>query len=521
MHETQQKIISLFKNNSSELSTSQILDRLDENYVSLRKNLGNKSKEDSQDTKGQIAKLHRKLLHHINKLVDLDILRLAKHGEKGEKFFLLNLADNEELVTVGIKKRILVSKPIMPLMPIEGYEHSGIVAKYEAATWIDRLNSVVLRCEKISSIKELSKILAENIFSCINDAICLEEFNSLINKEDVSEFVEKLSLDLENYGKEISIVVELSNIKNIENFEKFLNSIRKNIFIIFNIEKNDLQEYFKLFSKIAEAYSRNRAVIYIKNKSIHPSPYFLGRAGPYSIEEKDWISHETKDQVCVACTQSSIILDVGRFISKYSLNSDKFSELVLNISKSILSANSLQRRKSQDYFKSIISLNHNKEFLNISRNYIRFWNFGLSQEGINQDFVINLISEAKKKVDSFSRAEEIIYNSCGMPSRFKLAFSCAFKESAENISEAKYSQLEITNFEDFYTQKIKKEISAREIVSEIFNGGNDVTFHRLGPITPQEFIREISAILSTYRLPFFSYNFEKIKGDMKITSYFG
>jgi len=520
MHETQQKIISLFRKSSKELSTSQILESIDNSYTELKKQLDSGSKDKIKLTRDKIAQLHRKILHHINKLTDADILRIVKHGEKGEKFFSLNLEDNEELISIDLKKRAIIPSPSVPIMPIEGYEQKGIVTKYEPATWIDKLNSVVIRCEKIGSLKELTKILNEKVFSCINDAVCLENFQALLNKEHALEFLERISEDSENYGKKVSIVITLSEIKNLQNFEEFLSSVKKNIFLIFNVRSQDLQEHFKLLSRIVEIYSKKKNELYFKNKTLHPSPYFLGRAGPYSIGEKDWLSADIKEHICVACCQSSLIVDVNKFTSLYSLDTEKFTELILNISKSILSANSLQRRKSEEYFKNIIQLNNKKDVLSVPRNYIRFWNYGLSQKDIDPELVINMISESKKKIDSFSRAEEIIYNSCGMPSRFSLAFSCAFKGSDEKLSEAKYSALEIKNFEDLYRKNVKAKVKDREIISEIFDGGNSVTFHRSGSMTPEEVIREISIIFNSYNLPFFSYNFENVKGDLKITNFF-
>jgi hypothetical protein len=522
MHETDQKIISIFRREANELSTSQILELINSKYANLRNRLNLTPKENSKKIKQEIAKLHRRTLHHINKLVNLGILKLVKHGERGEKFFSLNLSDNEEIISTGIKKRILVSKPSMPVMPIEGYEQKGIVTKYEPATWIDRLNSVIIRCEKVNSTEQLYKILNEDIFSSINDAVCLDSFEQLINKSNITEFLEKINSNAEDYGKKISIIISISKIKNKKNFQKFLNSLEtelSNLIFIFNINSNDLQEHFDIFNRIINIYARKKLILYIKNKNLYEAPYFLGRIGPYCIDKKEWFSDEVNEQICIACSQLSIIVDVNRFYLEYGLDTKKFSELLLNISKSILSANSLQRRKSEEYFKNIIALNSKKEFLDLSKNYIRFWNYGLSQPNIDPELVISMINEAKKKVDNFSIAEETIYNSCGMPTRFKLAFSCAFEQADEKLSPAKYTHLEIKGFEDLYKTKIKKQIIAREIISEIFDGGNDITFHKTGILEPDEIIREVSTILNTYKLPFFSYNFKKIKGNLKLTQF--
>ena len=525
MHETTKKIISLFKKVGSELSTSQILKDIDEEYSKLTEKL---SLREDAETKRKIAQMHRRTLHHLNKLVGLNILTVVKHGEKGEKFFTLNVREDEEISEISprFKRRVIISRPILPLMPIEGYEQKGLVAKYEPATWIDRLNSVIVFSEKIKSADRMHDMLIENLFPVVNDTICLENFEALINEQDVSSFLERINAECEEYGKQISLSIVLSELKNRENFLRILNLLSTNrlgcIDLIFSLNTHDLEEYFSLFSRIIEVFAKRKIMLYIKNKAIQNSPYFTGRAGPYCFIDKEWQFAEElrKGIVCLGCSQSSVIVDVNKFYGEYGLDIEKFSQLMLNISKSTLSANAMQRRKSEDYFRTVNCLNkdHEADFLSLSRNYIRFWNFGLSQPGMNPEFVLNMINEAKKKIDEFAAAEETIYKSCGITTRFRIALSCAFATSSQ-LSPAKYSSLEIKDFDDLYKKEIKKEIIAREVIGEIFNGGNEVTFHYTGILNPESIIRQISIVLSTYKIPLFNYNFENIKGDMKLTSF--
>ena len=130
-------------------------------------------------------------------------------------------------------------------------------------------------------------------------------------------------------------------------------------------------------------------------------------------------------------------------------------------------------------------------------------------------------NESIKKMIEFARAEETIYNSCGMPTRFKIVLSCAFQESEKTLSPAKYKSINIRNTEDLYNPKIKKEIIDREKISSFFTGGNEVTFYKLGTsFDIPGILREISVILETYNIPFFSYDFKYVTGDMKLTSFF-
>jgi hypothetical protein len=303
--------------------------------------------------------------------------------------------------------------------------------------------------------------------------------------------------------------------------EKITEVNLKEITFIYNLSNEDIQERFGMLSEIVMYYIKKKKMFYIKNKILHKSPYFIGSAGPYCFLDNEF--SEVKEPLYVAaCSQSSLIVDVEKFFSLNGMDIEKFSLLMFNISRSFLSANSLQRRKSEDYFKSVSKFDkvNEKEFLEFSRNYIRFWNFGISQPGINQNIVLNMINEAKKKIYEFSLAEETIYKSCGMPTRFRIGLSCAFENSQEKLSPAKYKPIEIQGLDDLYKQKLKKELIERENVCSMFDGGNDVTFHRSGNFTSEEIIREFSIILNSYKFPLFSYNFENLKGDAKITSYF-
>jgi len=512
MQKTKQQIISVLKENGSSLSTAEIVSSLSKEYDELK----NKSDSLSKQRTGQ---LHRKILYHINLLVESGILRLEKHGEKGAKFFSLNLGEDEKIIEINSNygKRITIQRPEMPVMPIEGYEKQGIVLKFEPNSWIDKLNSIVVMCNQAENAKSLHDIISK-AFSAVNDCICLENFESIINKGDTSLLLKRLNSECEDYGKKISVIVNINNLKQ-ESLENILGLIirMKNIDFIYSLEQEELEEKFALMSKIVSAYAGNKRPLYIKNNKIQKAPYFIGRAGPYRIGEREW--QNKKGASCIACSQSCIIIDVDKFYSSYGLDVRKFTDLLMKISRSFLSANSMQRRKAGVYFKNILQFDkpNENELLDLSRNYIRFWNFGLLQPNIDQALLMNMINEAKKEVDEFSMAEETIYNSCGMSTRFRIALSNASKKSETSLSSPKFKKIEIQGLEDIYKPKTRKEILGIGEVTDLFNGGNDVTFHRTGNLVVKDIIKEISVIMANYSLPFFSYDFKSLEEENATT----
>ncbi|MBS3081426.1 hypothetical protein J4416_00625 [Candidatus Pacearchaeota archaeon] len=523
MHQISQKIISLFKNSELTLPTSKILEGIETRYNELKVQAIEKN---DLESKRKIAISHRRILHHLNKLVETEILNLEKYGKKGEKFFSLNIKDNEEIVEISpkYKKRVIISRPLNPLMPIEGYEQKEIVLKYEPATWIDRLNSIVVFSEKIEDIDIFYRLLIENLFPIVNDTIHLENFESVINRENPTNVLDKINDECVDYGKLLSVGINLSAIKNQGNFKEILELIARkkidNINFIFGIGEEDLEkEEIKI---VIDFFLRAGKLLYLKNKKIHEAPYFVGRAGPYCILNKDWQFAEElrKNLFCLGCSQSSVIVDVNKFYNEEGLNSDKFSRLIFNITKSMLFANSIQRRKTDEYFKGISVLNkkYEPEFLGLSRNYIRLWNFGLNEPGKDNELILNMINEAKKRADRFAVAEETIYKSCGMTTRFRMAFAPAF-EKATNLSPKKYSKLSINNINDLSNKEIKSLIKFKESYSSIFNGGDECTFHYNGEFDSEKILTQIKHIISEYNLPLFNYSFEGVKGNTKLAQF--
>ena len=511
MHETAQNIISALRKEDIELSTSQILEQINISYSKLKQDLNSYNKK-------EIAQIHRKALYHLNRLVDSGIIRIVKHGERGEKFFILSLNDNEEIIESfpKYKKRILPIRTTIPPMPIEGYEQKEIVIKYEPTTWMDRLNSIVVFSEKINDKNQLYELITDKIFPVVNDTINLENFESLVNKQNTADTLKRLNEDCESYGKLLSITINISEVRNKENFLKILELVSqnniKNINFVFSLTYTDMDEHFDLISKIIEVHLKNKKTFHIKNKRIHESPYFVGKAGPYCFTDKEWKLAEElrKNVICLGCSQSTAIVDVNKFYNEYGFDTKKFSAVLFDISKSALRANSLQRRKAGEFLKNLTNLNkeYEAEFLNLSRNYIRFWNFGLIYPGVSPELMLQMINKAKRKVNEFASAEETIYKSCGMTTRFKIALSCAF-ETAAKLSPAEYAKIEISDFNDLYKKETKAKLTAREELCKTFDGGNEVTFHYSGELSTQNITRQIGAILSTYNIPLFNYNFKE------------
>jgi len=417
----------------------------------------------------------------------------------------------------------------MPAMPIEGYEQKEILVKFESSTFIDRLNSVIIFSDKFSSLNELYSSTV-SLFSCINDAICLEGFDHFFYENSLKQlvdFVEKLNAECEDYGKKITLNIDIQKAIDKNLLLDFLSLYEKkqieNVYIIFDSSPEVVEANTDLFKRIIEIFSRSKSSLLIKNKEIQPAPYFFGRSGPYCLNKREWqfYSEELKNHRVLACSQASVLVDVNKLLKEYNQDTKKFDEFLLNVARALLAANTSQRRKAGEYFRKINDINRpfEAEFSILSRNYVRFWNYNLGNER-EREFFLSLLEHSKKKIDAFCHTEETIYRSCGMPTRFRLAFACAFKEASEKLSEESYNKTEIKSFEDLEKKEIKKILGVREAICSIFDGGDRVGIYKSENINLDGAIKEIVFILKNYKIPLLSYNFKSIKGNLKLSHFF-
>jgi len=499
MQKIKQQIISVLKEKGTEVSTAEIMQIISEEYRKLK----------SEKKYNEARQLHRKILYYINTLVNERIIRLEKFGKHGQKYFIINVGEGEDLSSISpylSKKRIIGKNPVLPATPIEGYERDGIVKKFEPDTWSDRLNGVVVMCNQVKTKKDLFS-LVEKLFDVTNDCICLENFELILNKGNILKELKRLDSQSDNYDKRVSCMIHISALDR-EKFKKIIKDIPnlKNIDFIYCVSDSDNE---KFLGELTSEYSKNKETIYIKNTERCKAPWFIGKAGLYSFREKEWLKLEKAN--CVACSQSSVIVDVKKFYEKYGLNAIKLTDLLMNISKSFLKYNPVQRKKLSMYFKHNIHNSdvYGKDWLEAERNYIRFWNFGMLEPGIDQEKVLDLVEKARTKVDDFCEAEEVMFNSCGMSIRFRVALSVASRKSKNDLSPAKYKKIEFENIEDLKSSAIKDKISGIRNISCLLNGGNPINFKRTG-VYPKEddMAKEIKFILNKYNLRFFAVDFE-------------
>ena len=161
------------------------------------------------------------------------------------------------------------------------------------------------------------------------------------------------------------------------------------------------------------------------------------------------------------------------------------------------------------------------DFFELSSSHIRFWNYNITEQPYEEIF-LNLFENIKQKITEFTAAEETIYKSCGMPTKFKIKFSSTFSSFGNKLlSKQVYHKVNVVDMKDLQKDETKKFMTKRKKLFSIFEGGDRLRLYRETPKEVSDIIHEINFITNTYRIPLFCYDFsQKKEKEVKLTNFF-
>jgi hypothetical protein len=547
MNEVEQKILQIMTSRpESEISTSEIVKQVfSHEYEELKKYIYNPQNDKDLVKLGKRnkARLHRKLLYHLNTLVEEDFIRVTRSEGKGEKYFVFNSdkqikTDKEEKTKRIIESFSTIKPEVSFLSGLEQYEHDKILKKFDPQNWLTKLNSYIIESSQYQDTKKLYELII-NLYPTYNDVMGLNDFQLIIDKEELdllTNFLKKINIDTKDYDKHLNLIIDLTQVKNAVKLSDFMTSYAElepaNITIIFQTNSKTLSNQTRLFSQIIKKFSEHKLRINIQNKDIHKAPYLLGRAGTYTFQDDEWIYYldNIKGKTLgICCSNTSLYIDVNQFF-KEKHNYSEFRDLLLKCARALLTATSTQRKKSDLLFKPINAINehHQSKFFSLSYTYIRLWNYGsvfidkstLESEDEKFEKFRSLLESTMNELNEFCKAEETIFKSCGIPIRYRVVLSSAFERfDKEFMSPRTYRKVTIRKLDDFYIEETIKQIRQREDLFRIFNGGDRIRFFHDRALVSEEIISEFNFLLNTFNLPLISYDFESLKGDVTLDNF--
>lgn len=470
-------------------------------------------------------KLHRKLLYHLNKLVKEDILMVAATVGKNQKMFKL-VMDSGELVVRTKKSTVVLHKSLSYAMPTDVYEESGVVVNHDPNTWMSKVNCVLLEGSLFHSLEELFLTLKDMLF-VVNDVVGVHHFDALLRDVTIHEldtFLENVFSVASDFDRRINLLVDLTKITQTEIIsllvEKLYMQQSVDVFLIFYVYPK--QFYTRdFYDVIIDMAMRVKGKIYMINKKKHVTPFVVGTSGVFSLSDRAYVEYKkSPSQYKVIClVQSSLAIDIRRF-RELDNSAHGFNEVVKKCAMSLLEANAVSRRNMKENFSFVPTLVHANyhAFFRFSRNYIRFWNYEVMDEDF--DSFVTLIEETERDIYRFARQEEIVFQSCGIPIRFRLAFSSSFRKFNETLKRAYKKTKTISSLHDFQQDQLINYLDVRERLLHHFNGGDRLRFFRAGTADTPQVKKELLYLLNTVDIPLLCYDFANRVDNVKLQDFF-
>lgn len=457
------------------------------------------SSETKKQDQDELLKLQRKILYHLSELVKKGILYVAKTESKGRKKYALSIESGEKIILDRYKKKIVITKPSTPTLPLGDLEERNIVTRFEKETFFHSLNCVVVSCDQFESLDVLLDYIRD-ILEDVNDVIGLHHIEPLFleaSQKELEIFFRALRSELSSFKKQICIYCDILNYKPhyFSEIPFLILENSKHISFVLGLSSHEILEYNKEIEYIYKEFLKHNIALHFHNKAIHNGIAFMGSAGPYTITEKRWKAYQEKDKedsYQLMLGQSSLIVNTDA-IKTLEQSAKSFKDKIIRMANALFESNAYQRRNVLRIYKEVPE---SWRLLEYSKNYIR-----IKHIPDEADQFLITIQDIKKEIIDFSNNQKTIYLSCGMPTNFRVEF--AFQESPT---------VSISSIEDFYKEKNKEQFKLFEKYHGVFDSSLHIKIDRKGSLEILDALREINIVLSSYHIPFFSYNIKHITG---------
>lgn len=484
MHLLEYAILDSFREDPKAKSTTELVQQVMKEEMETVKEL--QDQQQDKEAKRKKAQLHRKLLYHINKLIEDELLQVRGTQGKGEKTF--SLAHEGNITIRSGRKQVTIHKPTTIETPIDELEDAHA---YHSENWLHKINALYLEPkETLDAIAEKVEKVAQHV----NDTIGILNFETMLGTGDPDIFLDKMR-------RQACMIILCINFK--QDTRKILRFCRaysqnrpKNVQIVFTVNPTILQRYRETIEKIIEQFMKQNIKINFRNTSVHKAPIICGNAGPYTMSEEDWKQYlpQRKKNEGVAVIGASIILDLKKGEHLHRL-AKKAAETLFLVGRN--------RRIGIENIK-----------MGFMDDMIRCWNHDLDRETLLEE-----INAAQEVVYNYSQMQERVYRACGMPVRCKIRISSAFGK-LQGLSARSYKKVTVHGLNTLQETKYAEYLKRREEVARKFSADR-IRIFRHGEGSADEVFREAAFILNSYAVPYITYDFSELRGDVKLTEFLG
>ncbi|MFT4312336.1 MAG: hypothetical protein ACMXYF_03840 [Candidatus Woesearchaeota archaeon] len=435
------------------------------------------SSQKKKQAKQELAKLHRKLLYYLQKLDHEHCVQVVKRVTKGQHVYEL-----------------------IEQTPTRQDFQSTYISEFESKRW-QLYNALLLDCMQFDSFDQALDSLCHYARFC-NDVLGLNDFETLLEKDDtVTLFYQRLIDVLAKHHISASIIIDATNILDEKKVLQFIRLYVKYatplITLVFDVTAREFVLHKSFFSLIASEFAQHGLKFNIKNDDVHQAPYFVGRAGPYTIDPQEWKSYIQQPRpLCAVICQKTLLVDLAKFFQEKTHARDL--ESVFHECSYVL-FDSLTRQGAHFSDPNMYVLSDVR---------IRLLHHFYIPSDYTFEQMATLLQECTQTVRHLAKQQEVIYNACGLLLRYKLHISQAYRLAAKQSSLLQpYTYLQIQAGKQLLESSLQKQLHQKELIVQAFEGGFEVRIKREGVLSSSQAFGECSLVLNSFAFPFFCYSF--------------
>ena len=527
MHPLELSVLAAFKQEPGKSFSTTDLVRLvfKEEYSKINQEIHSQDRKEVRRGYALKARLHRKLLYHVNGLVEQRLLAVQGTRRKGEKLFRLGFEEGE-VVIQDKRQKIVIAKPPTITTQADGYEQQGFLRKFRPENWLHKQNSIMLDATAFTGAGRLQQRLQE-LFPAVNDVILINSFEQIIQKAgegEMERLCQSLSLDSRDYDVAVSLLINLAAVEKEEELLKVVRALasqehQSHVNFVFAVTPRLLTKKDALFRQLLSLFAERRVKLTLKNSEIFPGPIFFGRAGAYALTPEEWeyyrLHIREKADGCVV-GQGTIGVDINKFFEAHG-TAASFREMVLRVAHAFFEVDERKRKHFPSVSAIAPTAEGAKEFFKVGKDYLRFWNYDWASEEYP---VFDLLGSVQEEVERFCNTEETIFRSCGLPIRFSVALSTSFaKFDQDFFSERRYKKTVVASLKDLQTKEMANYLRIRERLFKTSQGADRLRFFFARGTSLEEVLQMARYLLRAYDLPTFTFDFRGKSGELKLSSF--
>lgn len=505
------EILKAFERESNRFfSTSMLVDAVYPRQMhAIREQLQFGDKERKHASQQEKSKLHRKILYYIGTLVDEGVIAVARVDAHGEKIYQLAQP------TVQVHSNgstITIAQHPLHTHYIEREMEESSIRIYEEASVLSRFDAFYLDCSRADGLGHVLQ-RTEIALRMTSDVVCLGEFQLLVdryNRDDLDEFLSNLQLLTLDEAKQVCLLLDTRKAAVAEFVDLVMSRGLKRVQFVLVADHKSLMTP-DVTACIAAVQAR-REKINIHYAPLHPYPIFVGKAGPYGVQEAEWTSYRTElpaDLPGFIVSQTTVCIDMERLSQTPAHDMRK---TILNAAKTLHALVSQQRLLHTSIGELTKLYSEPALLFHSASAYIRFWNYDWERTSL-------VINSVIADVTRFTRTQETIYRACDLPYHCSIQLSSTFSKFAKDLSPRRYRKWRIQSVRDMQSTAFQEYSRERLKHLQMFaNIDRMRVFHASN--TAQEQITQEIMFLANAGFPLITIDFSPLQNVRPLTEYF-